>query len=43
MKMMVTGHRPERINGKEKEIEEWLDSQLLKYHPTIAISVWLLE
>lgn len=38
MKIMVTGHRPERINGKEKEIEEWLDSQLLKYQPTIAIS-----
>lgn len=35
---MVTGHRPERLNGRELEVAEWLDSQIRELHPTIAIS-----
>ena len=37
-KVMVTGHRPERLNGRELEVTEWLDSQIRELHPTIAIS-----
>ena len=37
-KVMVTGHRPERLNGRELEIAEWLDSQIRELRPTIAIS-----
>ena len=35
---MVAGHRPERLNGRELEVTEWLDSQIRKLQPTIAIS-----
>ena len=35
---MVTGHRPERLNGRELEVTEWLDSQIRELQPTIAIS-----
>ena len=35
---MVTGHRPERLNGRELEVIEWLDSQIRELQPTIAIS-----
>ena len=35
---MVTGHRPERLNGRELEVTEWLDSQIHELQPTIAIS-----
>lgn len=39
MKIMVTGHRPERLKGREKEVEKWLDLQLYKFKPpVIAIS-----
>lgn len=31
MKIGVTGHRPERIQGQEKEIAEWLREQLIQY------------
>ena len=37
-KVMVTGHRPERLNGRELEVTEWLDSQIHELQPTIAIS-----
>ena len=37
-KVMVTGHRPERLNGRELEIAEWLDSQICELQSTIAIS-----
>ena len=37
-KIMVTGHRPERLNGCELEVTEWLDSQIRELQPTIAIS-----
>ena len=37
-KVMVTGHRPERLNGHELEVTEWLDSQIRELQPTIAIS-----
>ena len=35
---MVTGHRPERLNNRELEVTEWLDSQIRELQPTIAIS-----
>ena len=35
---MVTGHRPERLNGRELEVTEWFDSQIRELQPTIAIS-----
>lgn len=28
MKIALTGHRPERLRGKEKEIKQWIDSTL---------------
>ena len=28
MKVMVTGHRPERITGREQEIKEWLTKKV---------------
>ena len=37
-KVMVTGHRPERLNGRELEVTGWLDSQIRELQPTIAIS-----
>ena len=37
-KIMVTGHRPERLNGRELEVTEWLNSQIRELQPTIAIS-----
>ena len=37
-KVMVTGHRPERLNGHELEVTEWLDNQIRELQPTIAIS-----
>ena len=37
-KVMVTGHRPERLNGRELEVTKWLDSQIRELQPTIAIS-----
>lgn len=37
MKMMVTGHRPERLQGKELEVIKWLDEKLREYQPTKAI------
>ena len=35
---MVTRHRPERLNDRELEVTEWLDSQIRELQPTIAIS-----
>ena len=35
---MITGHRPERLNGRELEVTKWLDSQIRELQPTIAIS-----
>lgn len=37
-KVMITGHRPERLNGRELKVTEWLDSQICELQPTIAIS-----
>ena len=30
MKIAITGHRPERLNGHEQEIRNWIDEFLLK-------------
>lgn len=35
---MVTGHRPERLNGRELEVAAWLDAQLRELQPVYAIS-----
>ena len=35
---MVTGHRPERLNDRELEVTEWLNSQIRELQPIIAIS-----
>ena len=37
-KVMVTGHRPERLNDRELEVTEWINSQIRKLKQTIAIS-----
>lgn len=31
MKIAVTGHRPKRLNGQEKEVAEWLRERLKEY------------
>lgn len=38
MQVMVTGHRPERLNGREIEVMTWLDAELRELQPSIAIS-----
>ena len=38
MKVMVTGHRLERLANREKEVEEWLAAKLDELQPSIAIS-----
>ena len=34
MKIAITGHRPERLNGHEQEIRDWIDEFLLKNEVT---------
>ena len=34
MKIAITGHRPERLNGHEQEIRNWIDEFLLKNEVT---------
>lgn len=38
MRIAVTGHRPKRLKGQQKEVKEWLSEQLDKYKCTEAIS-----
>lgn len=38
MKIAVTGHRPERINGYEKEIYEWFKKEFAAIHPSEVIT-----
>ena len=38
MRIAVTGHRPKRLKGQQKEIKRWLSEQLDKYECTEAIS-----
>ena len=38
MKVMVTGHRPERITGREQEIKEWLAKKVEELKPSDCIS-----
>lgn len=38
MILTITGHRPERIKGKEKEIKNWIREQLLSLKPEKVIS-----
>lgn len=38
MRIAVTGHRPKRLKGQQKEVKKWLSEQLNKYECTEAIS-----
>lgn len=38
MKLMVTGHRTERITGREQEIKEWLAKKVDELKPSDCIS-----
>ena len=38
MRIAVTGHRPKRLKGQQKEVKKWLSKQLDKYECTEAIS-----
>ena len=38
MRIAVTGHRPKRLKGQQKEVKRWLSEQLNKYKCTEAIS-----
>lgn len=38
MKVMVTGHRPGRLNGQEKKVRQWLSGMLTVLNPSLAIS-----
>ena len=35
---MITGHRPQRIKGREKEIRKWIEEQLEELQPHEAIN-----
>ena len=35
---MITGHRPQRIKGREKEIKKWIEEQLEELQPHKAIN-----
>lgn len=37
MKVMVTGHRPQRLNNREEEVSNWIYNQLKELKPSIAI------
>lgn len=38
MKIMITGHRPERLKGRENEVKIWITQQLEELHPSLAIN-----
>lgn len=38
MKVMITGHRPERLKGRENEVKEWIKQQLDELKPSLAIN-----
>ena len=38
MRIAITGHRPKRLKGQQKEVKKWLSEQLNKYECTEAIS-----
>lgn len=38
MKIMVTGHRPQRLRGQEKEVSLWLSNMIKELNPDICIS-----
>ena len=38
MKIAITGHRPGRLNGKEKEVYKWFHEKFTKLHPTEVIT-----
>ena len=35
MKLVVTGHRPERLKGQEKMIAEWAEAELIRLQPSV--------
>lgn len=38
MKLAVTGHRPQRLRGQEKEIKKWLADRIEEYKPDLCIN-----
>ena len=38
MKLAITGHRPARIRGHKREIENWIQNQVSELSPNICIS-----
>lgn len=38
MKIAVTGHRPERLRGKEKEVYEWFKEKFAAARPEEIIT-----
>lgn len=38
MRVALTGHRPQRLIGREKEIRKWIEEQLRDLAPTTVIS-----
>lgn len=38
MILTLTGHRPERLNGKEAEVKQWIKDKILELKPEKVIS-----
>ena len=38
MKVMITGHRPPRLRGREKEVSAWIEEQLRELNPGECIN-----
>ena len=38
MRLAITGHRPKRLQGKEKEVESWILNKIDELNPDICIS-----
>lgn len=36
--VMVTGHRPQRLQGQEKEISKWFNDKIKELNPSVAVS-----
>lgn len=38
MRLAITGHRPKRLQGKEKEVQSWILNKIDELNPDICIS-----
>lgn len=38
MKMMITGHRPQRLRGQEEEVRLWISKKITDLKPDVCIS-----